>query len=326
MVKQLIIIAGFLSCSFAYSQNVIIPDANFKAYLVGNSNINTNGDAEIQLTEANNFTGFIDCSSKNIASLTGIEAFVKLKQLICYDNQLTSLDTSKNIALTSLECGSNQLTNLIVSPSTTLSTINCDQNQLNTIDVSKNTGLDILDCSNNKLINIDVSKNQALDFLACYSNQITNLDLSKNTALTQLLCSDNKLISLNVKNGNNLNIIDFDSKQNPNLNCIQVDNAAYSNSNWTEKDSWSTYNTNCGYLSVVDGKKSVLKIYPNPVKNILNIEKKDQFQKADIYTINGQLVKSSLLKEINVSDLSKGDYLVKIKTDNGIQTEKMIKE
>ena len=326
MIKQLLIIAGFLSCSFIYSQNVTIPDVNFKAYLLGNSNININGDGEIQLSEANNFTGFIDCSSQNIASLTGIEAFVNIKQLICFDNQLTSLDTSKNTALTALECASNQLTSLIVSPSQTLSTINCDQNQLTSLDVSKNIGLESFDCSNNKLTSLDVSKNTVLFFLGCYQNLLTDLDLSKNTSLTQLLCSNNKLISLNVKNGNNLNIIDFDSKQNPNLNCIQVDNAAYSTSNWTNKDSWSTFNTNCGYLSVVDSKKSVLKIYPNPVKNKLNIQTTDQLEKAQIYSINGQLLKTSFLKEINVSDLPKGTYFMKIKTDKGLQTEKMIKE
>tara|TARA_Y100001934_G_C11994057_1_gene604497 strand:+ start:488 stop:661 length:174 start_codon:yes stop_codon:yes gene_type:complete len=36
-------------------QNVNIPDPNFKAYLLAETNINTNGDNEIQVTEANNF-------------------------------------------------------------------------------------------------------------------------------------------------------------------------------------------------------------------------------------------------------------------------------
>ncbi|MDG0972550.1 MAG: hypothetical protein P8O07_00170 [Crocinitomicaceae bacterium] len=59
----------------SYAQNVNIPDANFKAYLVGNAQINTNGDTEIQVSEANAFGGTIDCSSQNISDLTGIEAF-----------------------------------------------------------------------------------------------------------------------------------------------------------------------------------------------------------------------------------------------------------
>jgi hypothetical protein len=44
-----------------FGQNVNIPDANFKAYLVGNTAINTNGDTEIQVSEATAFTGTIYC-------------------------------------------------------------------------------------------------------------------------------------------------------------------------------------------------------------------------------------------------------------------------
>jgi hypothetical protein len=38
-------------------KNVNIPDANFKAYLVGNKAININGDTEIQVSEASAFKG-----------------------------------------------------------------------------------------------------------------------------------------------------------------------------------------------------------------------------------------------------------------------------
>ena len=44
-------------------QNVNIPDANFKAYLVGNAAINTNGDTEIQVSEAAAFNGIIACNN-----------------------------------------------------------------------------------------------------------------------------------------------------------------------------------------------------------------------------------------------------------------------
>ncbi len=42
-----------------FGQNVNIPDANFKAYLVGDIAINTNGDNEIQVSEASTFNGGI---------------------------------------------------------------------------------------------------------------------------------------------------------------------------------------------------------------------------------------------------------------------------
>ena len=68
-----------------FINKVNIPDANFKAYLVGYSAINTNGDTEIQVAEANVFTGMIDCSDLGISDLTGIEAFTALTELRCWE-------------------------------------------------------------------------------------------------------------------------------------------------------------------------------------------------------------------------------------------------
>ena len=90
-----------------FGQNVNIPDTNFKAYLVGEPSINTNGDTEIQLSEATAFNGAIICDSMNISDLTGIEAFTALTELYCSYNQLTSLNVTQNTALTDLNCGWN---------------------------------------------------------------------------------------------------------------------------------------------------------------------------------------------------------------------------
>ena len=108
---------------------VTIPDTNFKAYLVGNTAINTNGDKEIQVSEAAAFNGNIYCPSLNIADLTGIEAFTALTGIQCNDNQLTSLNVSQNTALLSLYCKNNQLTSLDVSQNTALNFLECDGNK-----------------------------------------------------------------------------------------------------------------------------------------------------------------------------------------------------
>ena len=73
-----------------FGQNVYIPDAGFKAYLVGEPLINTNGDTEIQVSEASAFNESIDCSGINISNLTGIEGFTALAELYCNFNNLTS--------------------------------------------------------------------------------------------------------------------------------------------------------------------------------------------------------------------------------------------
>ena len=57
---------------------VNIPDAIFKSRLVNNPAINTNADTEIQVSEANAFTGEINVNDSGVGDLTGIEAFINL--------------------------------------------------------------------------------------------------------------------------------------------------------------------------------------------------------------------------------------------------------
>ncbi|MCH7534753.1 MAG: T9SS C-terminal target domain-containing protein, partial [Bacteroidetes bacterium] len=93
-----IILLFLLLPVFASAQIVNIPDANFKAYLVGNSSINTNGDGEIQVSEAAAYTDTINVFKLDISDLMGIEAFIGLTGLNCSWNALTSLDLSNNTA------------------------------------------------------------------------------------------------------------------------------------------------------------------------------------------------------------------------------------
>ena len=124
MTKIILFLSVFITSS-SFSQNVFIPDAAFKEYLVGNTDINTNGDDEIQVSEANAFSGEIDCYWAGISDLSGIEAFTALTVLSCDGNQLISLDVSKNTALTNLNCGYNQLISLDVSKNTALTGLWC---------------------------------------------------------------------------------------------------------------------------------------------------------------------------------------------------------
>ena len=124
MKTTLLFLCVFLSAHL-FAQNVYIPDANFKAYLVGNSLINTNNDTEIQVSEASAFTGTIDCNGQNIYDLTGIASFTALISLNCQGNQIGSLDLLNNTALEEIYCGLNQLTYLDLSSNTSLTFLDC---------------------------------------------------------------------------------------------------------------------------------------------------------------------------------------------------------
>lgn len=207
MKKRILFWVAFLAIDLAVvnAQNVSIPDANFKAELVGNSSINTNGDTEIQVSEAQAFSGAMDVSYKSIADLTGIEAFVAITELNCSGNSLTSLNVAANTALQVLDCSTNQLTAIDVSTNTALKELYVKNNfNLASLDVSTNTGLETLHCYNNDLSTLDVSTNTSLRRLYCFGNNLTTLDVSSNVALFSLHCNSNDLTTLNLAPGNSL--------------------------------------------------------------------------------------------------------------------------
>jgi len=186
-LKIMTSIVAMTTLSFgASAQNVNIPDANFKTYLVSNTTINTNSDAEIQVSEASTFTGSILCYWASISDLTGIEAFTNLTELRCNNNLLTTFDLTLNTALTVLDCGNNEITALDVTLNSALTDLNCRNNQLTSLDVTQNTALTNLNCFVNQILALDLTQNTALINLECGHNRLTTLDLTLNTGLTGL--------------------------------------------------------------------------------------------------------------------------------------------
>ena len=75
----LLLLTFWFSILSGFAQIVTIPDANFKAALLAHSPvIDLNNDGQIQVSEAVAFTGTMSINSKNIADLTGINAFVNI--------------------------------------------------------------------------------------------------------------------------------------------------------------------------------------------------------------------------------------------------------
>lgn len=68
-------------------------------------------------------------------------------------------------------------------------------------------------------------------------------------------------------------------------------------------------------------------LYPNPVKNILNIEMNGALKSVEIFDVQGHKVLSSIYKQINMENLKSGIYLVKVLDDNNmIKTQKIVKD
>lgn len=221
-----------------------IPDANFKSYLLRNRD--PNRDGRISVSEAAQIAGLY-INSKDISSLEGIEYCTLLTWLECNNNQLTTLDLSKNTGLQLLECSDNQLTTLDVSQHTQLMQLYCDNNrltmldvksaplyqlrchnnQLTSLDISRNTELTDLWCYGNQLKSIDVNRNAKLEFLLCENNQLTSLDVSQNAALIRLNCSDNQLTTLDVSHSTALTHLECYNNQLTMLDVSNCKNLQY---------------------------------------------------------------------------------------------------
>lgn len=79
-----------------------------------------------------------------------------------------------------------------------------------------------------------------------------------------------------------------------------------------------------------------LKLYPNPANNIIQVNWKnvngDDFEKVIIRNLKGQLVREMNLNSgqssvnINITDLSKGVYIMSLKSESALYTRKLVKQ
>lgn len=195
-MKKLLLFTCLLGSLGSFAQKVNIPDTNFKAALLAHDPvIDTNGDMEIQITEAVAFTGFLNLNSKSIADDTGLEAFINI----------TKLDIERNQSLTTLD----------VSANTALKSLNARILSITSIDLSQNTLLDTLDISINSLTSINLSNNPALIQANLFANQLTALDVTNNTDLKSLFFGRNEIASFNYPAGLATTLLELDYSDNP---------------------------------------------------------------------------------------------------------------
>lgn len=73
---------------------------------------------------------------------------------------------------------------------------------------------------------------------------------------------------------------------------------------------------------------NTISIYPNPVKDMLYFQTKENVLKIEIYDVAGRILssKSILENKVNLSELKNGNYFLKLYTEKGIMNTKIIKE
>lgn len=337
MKKLSLIVLFVLTINSFKAQTTAIPDPNFEQALI---NLGYDIGPIDGIVTTSNINSIINLSiaNKNISDITGIEDFTSLEVISCQENLLTNLDFSQNLNLEIIHCWENNLTSLNVTQNTNLTELSCGTNSLPNIDVTNNTMLIRLYCWKNQLSSLNLSQNLLLTHLNAYENNFIELNLSHNSQLISISVRNNQLTCLNLKNGNNINSqvgTGFFAINNPNLLCIEVDNVAWANSNWAlGKDNWAIFSTNCPNpcaVGINEVESNEILISPNPTLENISVNLNEKLKSLiSIYNIAGKRIfnkhyNSNELIEINL-DAPNGLYFVKVETDKGIFTEKIIKQ
>ncbi|WP_299384072.1 T9SS type A sorting domain-containing protein [uncultured Lacinutrix sp.] len=133
-------------------------------------------------------------------------------------------------------------------------------------------------------------------------NKIYRLDLTSATpVLEDVVTMPNNIGALRVK-GNDLYIASGNTISKLDTNTLSVNEA-----NFNESD---------------------FKLYPNPVTNILNIQSTEPITSLQLINIKGQVVckTNTALKNLNMGSYKAGLYFLKIETEKGTTTRKVVKQ
>ena len=270
--------------------------------------------------------------NKNALTSLNVSECEQLELLKCYENKLTSLDVGNNAMLKMLYCEENALTSLDVSRNTELISLYCQQNSISSLNLGSNTKLRILFCYENALNSLDVSKCTQLEWLYCADNPISTLDISHNKHLNTLYCYGNSFTtaalddiycSLPDRKGKSkgdiaplLNASSADKSKvlatNGNNAAIRGWKAIYYEGNSEITGFTGTHQ--CGGSTSIDEAKGLpaLAVYPNPVKDILNIISDTPVHSIRIYNVYGtEVLRVADTNSIDVSHLPAGVYMVR---------------
>lgn len=274
------------------AQNVTIPDANFKAYLVGNTAINTNSDTEIQVSEAAAFTGTIDCNNLSISDATGIEYFTVVTQIKLQNNQLSSIDLSQNTSLTHLWLSNNTA--------------------ISTIDISNNTNLIQIYLSGMQLTSLDISNHIQVQELYCQNNDLSTLNV-KNT-------NNSNFIGLYACGNPNLSCIQIDAADTTGYNWTDPGFFCF--------DAGVTFSNDCGSTTdlPITAIENIISISPNPTVGQINFA---TLVNVQVTSLTGQIISDKRnVNTIDIAEQPNGIYFLTLTNNNGkvIQRSKIVKE
>lgn len=110
---------------------------------------------------------------------------------------------------------------------------------------------------------------------------------------------------------------------------IDVNNASYLGVNYPPGlDHFSYVKVTRGLVGINNQIDNNIRVYPNPVNDVLTIESDQVIQQVRLYNVYGALLSNTTINaklyQTNVSSFTPGTYLIQLNTDSGIITKRVI--
>lgn len=231
------------------NNEIEIPDAAFKQYLL--DNFDSNQDGCISYSEALEIS-FINVYTDNIESLSGIEYFSNLVSLVA---------TPKHDGAHAMGMGGGQDTGYWRDSGLTLNDKRVS-GKLKNLDISQNLKLEYLDCSGNIITNLDCSNNTHLAIvIASYNLDLSSIIFPHHNQIHTLQLTSTSLESINVSNllkleylsiDRGLGITDLDVSNNSELRFLDVSRHKLSSIDVSHNTMLETLNCSMGNLQTLD--------------------------------------------------------------------------
>lgn len=307
----------------------------------------------IDLTTCSNLA-YLTAHSSQLTSLD-LSGNQEIEEIHCYNNPLTSINLPNNPNLEYLGIGDTLLTSLDLTNCPGLIDLRYANMLFTQLDLSNNGNLEVLLGPNSQLTSLDTSQNPSLRNIWLANNNIggslnfnnnpllvdaildrnvfEEADFSQNPLLEHVAIDDNpNLQFVNMQNGFNEDLIVFVAIDCPALSCVVVDDPLAANDNMYV-DPHTTLVGNiedCDNLSIGENElQNLFSIYPNPVKDVLTIKSDSSHEITflTIFNLLGEMIlsKTENFNQIDLSSLRSGVYFLKVNTDAGIITMKLVK-
>ena len=293
------------------SQNITIPDANFRTILTTTPNhgyfyatnlagvgikVDSNSNNQISVQEAANVRSLEIYNDLPVANLSGLEFFTNLKFLTVYSNTLTTFNfpTLVNLEYLTLNVYSYYSTSALST--STLSTLNVDGN----------INLKYLTAFTRFCTTLNLSNNTNLIDLYLVAGNVTSLDLTNNANLKTLYLETGDIANLTLA-PNNANLKDINlTVQNSNFNIA-------TGSNFVK-------NINCNFIA---NSTVNLNVFPKLFQltcygsGLTNLNTSSNLMLASIYIDGANLTNLDFSTNLNLENFTvKNSNLQSINIDN----------